>query len=751
MNSHTLRYQQKNNSSNFKYAYCSSKSELLSWASSLLDLKITSIDQTTTGAIFCQLLDACHPGSVKLNKVNWKANCETEYIYNFKLFQQGLNHNYINKPIDINRLANGKQYELNELLQWIYGYYLNNKDNYQGTYNAKRKRNGQNLIFTKHDYKKKSKTPNIRDNYSQSSFSSKKSNNNSLSDSLSNYNMTKLNHSRSRPNFQNNYQDRFNMNNNNYYYNNKNERNDMRNRSKGEVRTQNINKFKKRVLNNNNNDIRNNYFSQNQGNNNKLLMYKPNNYKINNFDNNNILKSQNIINNEKSHFNNYNTLNNFYGSNHIKRNFQNTSESEYYRTSPSFNNNNEEELENINNNLEDEEDIQNENKLDITDFFYLNELETKKIMDEEEKDGNKINDLKKIIRKLRITLLKNEKEMNNINNIVTNINREKNFYLNKLKDIEYLYFNPIIKNDNENKNTILRQILYTDQDSTIFIDENKYAYLLNTNNKDIKEKKKEYIKKKSHNQSSKKNKSNEIDFNNISYISNENRMELTQDNSNNLCYSSKKNFNKDYINNISDSWIENKEGINKSNKESILNNNINNNQNQIMNRDNITMGSYNISSNTNQYNYNSETQSKSSLFNDNLDYKKSIESKVKHQKMIQIKINKNNDNIYNIQNNNINQIQNKLENFNNLKNDFEIENENLQKNRIENGQYDLKNSDWINNGGKSMALSEKKVNNLFDKEYNNDDKNFINKCKSNSIYYDITPQILNESLHIYGQ
>ena len=505
MNTLAYNYNQKKNGS-FNKTYYASKSELLSWASSLLDLEITSFDQASTGAIFCQLLDACHPGSVRLNKVNWKANCETEYIYNFKLFQQGLNHNYINKPIDINRLANGKQYELNELLQWIYGYYLNNKDNYQGTYNAKRKRNGQNLIFTKHDYKKKSKTPNIRDNYSQSSFSSKKSNNNSLSDSLSNYNMTKLNHSRSRPNFQNNYQDRFNMNNNNYYYNNKNERNDMRNRSKGEVRNQNINKFKKRVLNNNNNDIRNNYFSQNQGNNNKLLMYKPNNYKINNFDNNNILKSQNIINNEKSHFNNYNTLNNFYGSNHIKRNFQNTSESEYYRTSPSFNNNNEEELENINNNLEDEEDIQNENKLDITDFFYLNELETKKIMDEEEKDGNKINDLKKIIRKLRITLLKNEKEMNNINNIVTNINREKNFYLNKLKDIEYLYFNPIIKNDNENKNTILRQILYTDQDSTIFIDENKYAYLLNTNNKDIKEKKKEYIKKKSHNQSSKKNK-----------------------------------------------------------------------------------------------------------------------------------------------------------------------------------------------------------------------------------------------------
>ena len=37
--------------------------------------------------------------------------------------------NDINKPIDINRLSKGKQYDLNELLQWIYGYYLNSKDN----------------------------------------------------------------------------------------------------------------------------------------------------------------------------------------------------------------------------------------------------------------------------------------------------------------------------------------------------------------------------------------------------------------------------------------------------------------------------------------------------------------------------------------------------------------------------------------------------------------------------------------------
>ena len=89
-------------------AYFASKSELLTWVSTTLDLEIKSIEETQTGAIFCQLLDAAHPGTVRLNKVNWKAKLETEYISNFKLFQQGLSNNNIEKPINIQRLSKGK-------------------------------------------------------------------------------------------------------------------------------------------------------------------------------------------------------------------------------------------------------------------------------------------------------------------------------------------------------------------------------------------------------------------------------------------------------------------------------------------------------------------------------------------------------------------------------------------------------------------------------------------------------------------
>ena len=155
MNPLSSKYNKNQNQSTpFNKANYTSKSQLLAWASKLLDLKIECIEQLTTGAIFCQLLDACHPGSVRMNKVNWQANNEAEYFNNFKIFQQGLVENNIQKNIDINRLSKGKQQELNDLLQWMNGYYVAFRDDYQEAYNAKRIRGNQNLVFAFHNNKK---------------------------------------------------------------------------------------------------------------------------------------------------------------------------------------------------------------------------------------------------------------------------------------------------------------------------------------------------------------------------------------------------------------------------------------------------------------------------------------------------------------------------------------------------------------------------------------------------------------------
>ena len=543
----------------YNKAYFASKNELLSWASKLLDLELTTLEEMGTGAVFCQLLDACHPGTVKLNKVNWKANSETDYISNFKIFQQGLLTNDINKPIDINRLSKGKQYDLNELLQWIYGYYLNSKDDLRDTYNAKKKRGGQNFIFNnkkneiKKKYRKKQIRSNSKDIDTMTQISSA-SNNLSISNTSSNYNEN---------NYRNNYNNfnvsnlRRNLRNNNYQNiintnKNKNIYEDTRYRNKSKQEKNNkFYQYEERILNNNN------IFTQNKSNRNV-----PNN-NINTYNNNiyntmNRYPSNDVINN----------INNNILSSSSKRNFKNIFE----KTPSDYPNYNYEEEEN---------ELENDNELDMTDFIGLNEEEMKELIRQEKKDGNKIRDLKNIIRKLRTNIISKEKEMMNLKNAISEEYKLKNFYLNKLKDIEYLYFNPVIQNTNENKNTILRQLLCSNQDSTIILDENNYAYLKNNdlnNNKSIINNNNKSIML-----SSKKSKSNKkieqinnldndiIMENKISNNINEGRYETNMaesiymnDNINNninndnkskkLNFSSRKNYNPNYIDNLFDSF-----------------------------------------------------------------------------------------------------------------------------------------------------------------------------------------------------
>ena len=544
----------------YNKAYFASKNELLSWASKLLGLELTTLEEMGTGAVFCQLLDACHPGTVKLNKVNWKANSETDYISNFKIFQQGLLTNDINKPIDINRLSKGKQYDLNELLQWIYGYYLNSKDDLRNTYNAKKKRGGQNFIFNnkkneiKKKYRKKQIRSNSKDIDTMTQISSA-SNNLSISNTSSNYNEN---------NYRNNYNNfnvsnlRRNLRNNNYQNiintnKNKNIYEDTRYRNKSKQEKNNkFYQYEERILNNNN------IFTQNKSNRNV-----PNN-NINTYNNNiyntmNRYPSNDVINN----------INNNILSSSSKRNFKNIFE----KTPSDYPNYNYEEEEN---------ELENDNELDMTDFIGLNEEEMKELIRQEKKDGNKIRDLKNIIRKLRTNIISKEKEMMNLKNAISEEYKLKNFYLNKLKDIEYLYFNPVIQNTNENKNTILRQLLCSNQDSTIILDENNYAYLKNNdlnNNKSIINNNNKSIML-----SSKKSKSNKkieqindldndiIMENKISNNINEGKYEtnmaesiymnnndinnnINNDNkSKKLNFSSRKNYNPNYIDNLFDSF-----------------------------------------------------------------------------------------------------------------------------------------------------------------------------------------------------
>ena len=394
-------------------AYFASKSELLTWVSTILDLEIKSIEETQTGALFCQLLDAAHPGTVRLNKVNWKAKLETEYISNFKLFQEGLVNNNIDKPINIQRLSKGKTQELIELLQWLYGIHLNLGIE-ANNYDAIKKRNGNNFIYF-------GQTMNNINNFSRNNFG--------IRDDIS------------KASGNRDYKDFFGIKNN---LKNKKNINSNINSLNANLRSNNFHtKF-----NNNNND------KNNKKNKNK----------------NKRGKSEKISINTSTE-----SLNSFSLSSNSHPQKMTSEDKNKNKSSEDLINMNDI----INSPLIIEEKPEEEEKLNNVLFDGISNIDKENILELEKHDGNNILNLKILIRKLRIN---NIIFKTNLGSILNKVTKERNFFLNKLKDIEYLYFNPIISNSNEEKNILLKSILKSQFDSTILIDSKGIASIKDLNN-----------------------------------------------------------------------------------------------------------------------------------------------------------------------------------------------------------------------------------------------------------------------------
>ena len=385
-------------------AYFAPKSELLTWVSKTLDLEIKSIEQTSTGAIFCQLLDAAHPGTVRMNKVNWKAKLETEYISNFKIFQQGLSNNNIDKPINITRLAKGKTQELIELLQWLYGHHISLGIDYTN-YDAQKKRNGQSFVFPgEKGFNVNNKS--IRDDLSQCS---------SITD-LRDLQM------------KNNLKNKIKMNINNL---NANLRGD---------------KFHTKF---NSHNLDNSHLNSTLNNKqNKKMRGKSEINSITKKSNHSLTLSSSSEH-EKNNDDSYNKNSKF--------DFKNSSINDI--CSSPF--------------IIDEQPEEDE-KLNSILFDGISNVDKENILDLEKTDGNNVHDLKILIRKLRVN---NIIFKANLGTILSKVTKERDFYLNKLKDIEYLYFNPIIKNNNESKNSLLKSILTCETDSTIMINNEGIALI----------------------------------------------------------------------------------------------------------------------------------------------------------------------------------------------------------------------------------------------------------------------------------
>jgi len=100
-------------------AFFVSRTDLIAWVNSSLSLNLAKVEQCASGAVYCQIIDMCHPGTVAMKKVNWMAKAEHEYIPNYKVLQAAFDRNAIEKHIDVDKLIRAKYQDNLEFLQWM--------------------------------------------------------------------------------------------------------------------------------------------------------------------------------------------------------------------------------------------------------------------------------------------------------------------------------------------------------------------------------------------------------------------------------------------------------------------------------------------------------------------------------------------------------------------------------------------------------------------------------------------------------
>ena len=70
-------------------AYFVGKNILIDWVNNFLEINIDKVEQMANGAIYCNLWDALHPGSIPMSRVDLTVKHEYDYTKNWKLLQNG--------------------------------------------------------------------------------------------------------------------------------------------------------------------------------------------------------------------------------------------------------------------------------------------------------------------------------------------------------------------------------------------------------------------------------------------------------------------------------------------------------------------------------------------------------------------------------------------------------------------------------------------------------------------------------------
>ena len=104
-------------------AFFVGRKEIIDFINNTLELRLTKVEDTASGAVACQLLDIMYPNTVPMNKVDWSAKQSTEYLHNYKILQTCFTKLRIDRHVDVDRLITAKYMDNLEFMQWFKRYF----------------------------------------------------------------------------------------------------------------------------------------------------------------------------------------------------------------------------------------------------------------------------------------------------------------------------------------------------------------------------------------------------------------------------------------------------------------------------------------------------------------------------------------------------------------------------------------------------------------------------------------------------
>jgi len=96
-----------------------SRNDYLKWINDMLQMRLTKIEQLSTGEVYCQFMEMLFPGCCPCSKIIFNPSMEVEYTQNFRYLQNAFRFIKVDKVVPIDRLIKGKYMDNFDFLQWF--------------------------------------------------------------------------------------------------------------------------------------------------------------------------------------------------------------------------------------------------------------------------------------------------------------------------------------------------------------------------------------------------------------------------------------------------------------------------------------------------------------------------------------------------------------------------------------------------------------------------------------------------------